>query len=122
MSALAGLTFTLHDHTHEYVDQTERKELILGFVRVSHLFEADGVWSKPLQEKLRSKFGVGNNESVTYKMQLDGDTYAHATRAVHEARRMHALPTALLCPPRALGPTSCRAPAAAPSRPPHPAS
>ena len=46
-------------------------ELPFGFRRMSQLMEG-GVMGAPLQERLRSKFGILKNDKVMYKMELDG--------------------------------------------------
>ena len=46
-------------------------ELPFGFRRMSQLMEG-GVMGAPLQERLRSKFGILKHDKVMYKMELDG--------------------------------------------------
>ena len=69
--AVQGLTFYLQDYTHTYQDPAARMELPFGFRRMSQLMEG-GVMGAPLQERLRSKFGILKNDKVMYKMELDG--------------------------------------------------
>ena len=59
------------DYTHTYQDPAARMELPFGFRRMSQLMEG-GVMGAPLQERLRSKFGILKNDKVMYKMELDG--------------------------------------------------
>ena len=69
--AVQGLTFYLQDYTHTYQDPAARMELPFGFRRMLQLMEG-GVMGAPLQERLRSKFGILKNDKVMYKMELGG--------------------------------------------------